>query len=41
MHFKHQTKVNDAMQFQYYKEIKKILIDKMIWFCNYMSFATK
>jgi len=41
MHFTCQTKVNDDMEFQYYKKIKKNLIDKMIRFCNYMSFVTK
>jgi hypothetical protein len=41
MHFAHQIKVNDDMEFQYYKKIKKILGDEMTELCNHMSFVTK
>jgi hypothetical protein len=35
------TKVDDDLEFQYYKKIKKILFEKIIGFYNFMSFATK
>jgi hypothetical protein len=41
MHFRCQTKVNDDMEFQYYKNIKKNVVDRTIELCNYMSFAIK
>jgi hypothetical protein len=40
MHFTCQIKVNNDMEFQYYKKIK-ILINKTIGLCNYMCFVTK
>ncbi len=41
MQFTCQIKVNDDMEFLYYKQKKQIIVDKMIKVCNYMSFATK
>jgi len=41
MHFTCHTKINDDMEFQCYKKILKILVDKMTGLYNYMSFATQ
>jgi hypothetical protein len=41
MHSTHHTKVIDDMEFQYQAKIKKILVNKMLELCDYMSFATK
>jgi hypothetical protein len=40
MHFIHHTKVNDDMEFHYYK-IFKVLVIKTTRLCNQMALATE
>jgi hypothetical protein len=41
MHFTYHTKVNDNMEFHYYKNFLKILVAKMNGLCNWMSLMIK